>query len=59
MSYFEKFMKDICKREESARDRAHDLHETGEELPQRKYNRLYREKWQNRIKFIRKNNESN
>ena len=52
---FEKFIKDICKREEDARDRLHDLHETGEELPQRKYNRLYTEKWQNRVIFRRKN----
>ena len=52
---FEKFMKDICKREESAKERAHDLHETGKELPQSKYNKLYREKWQNRIRFRRKN----
>ena len=52
---FEKFIKDICKREEVSKNRIKDLHESEqeEELPQRRYNKLYKERWQNRIKYRR------
>ena len=52
---FEKFMKDIRKREEVSKNRLKELHESEleEELPQRKYNKLYKERWQNRIKYRR------
>jgi len=48
---FDKFMKDIVVREESQRAIVAE-HQSGQnELPQRVYNRLYRERWQNRIKW--------
>ena len=48
---FDKFVKDLEKREQANQEeKAHKIHES-EELPQRTYNRLYREKWQNSIKF--------
>ena len=49
---FDKFVKDICKREDSGRDRIKSLEEV-EESPQRKYNRLYTENWRNRTRFGR------
>jgi|TARA_R100001163_G_C4886171_1_gene81270 hypothetical protein len=51
---FEKFMKDIVKREEKARQMPEIERDQIEETPQRKYNRLYRERWQNTIKHGRK-----
>jgi cytidylate kinase len=48
---FDKFVKDLEKREAANQEeKAQKLHER-EELPQRVYNRLYREKWQNSIRF--------
>ena len=48
---FDKFVKDLEKREQVNQEKkAQKIHES-EELPQRIYNRLYREKWQNSIKF--------
>ncbi len=51
---FDKFVKDICKREEQGKRRIEEHLEGQEELPQRKYNRLYREHWQNSTRFRRK-----
>jgi len=48
---FDKFMKDIVVREEAQRAIIAEHQEGQEELPQRVYNRLYRERWQNRIKW--------
>ena len=48
---FEKFMKDIVQKEN---DTKKTLSEENKETPQRTLNKLYREKWQNRIKFRRK-----
>ena len=48
---FDKFMKDIVEREEQQRSVIAEHQEGQEELPQRVYNRLYRERWQNRIKW--------
>tara|TARA_Y100001938_G_C7904332_1_gene336267 strand:- start:161 stop:343 length:183 start_codon:yes stop_codon:yes gene_type:complete len=51
---FDKFMKDIRRREKHAQQKIEEHLEGQEELPQRKYNRLYREAWQNSIKYKRK-----
>ena len=51
---FEKFIDDICNREKEARDDAAEHASGYEELPQRRYNKLYRELWQNRVVFGRK-----
>jgi len=48
---FDKFMTDIVDREESQRKIISEHQEGQEDLPQRVYNRLYRERWQNRIKW--------
>ena len=47
---FKKFMDDIVKRE--TRPDAQPVEQT--QTPQQRYNQLYREKWQNRIKWERK-----
>jgi len=50
---FDKFIKDIVKREDEGRKRVED-HQAGQaELPQRLYNKLYREHWQNSTRFLR------
>lgn len=51
--HFEKFIEDICRREDAAKSRAKTLSESDkeEDHPQRKINRLYRERWQNRIRW--------
>ena len=46
---FEKFMDDILKREKSHHNSAKQYAEDHGDTPQRKYNKLYRERWQNRI----------
>ena len=46
---FDKFVKDICKREDDGRERIKSLEEV-EESPQRKYNRLHTESWRNRTR---------
>jgi hypothetical protein len=51
---FDKFIKNIVEREELGRQRVEDHFEGQEELPQRKYNKLYRERWQNSIRYGRK-----
>ena len=51
---FEKFMKDIVKREDTSRQMTEEQRAQIEETPQRKYNKLYRERWQNTIKYGRK-----
>ena len=48
---FDKFMQDIVKREDAQRDVIAEHQSGQEELPQRAYNRLYRERWQNRIRW--------
>jgi hypothetical protein len=48
---FDKFMKDIVAREDAQRDVIKEHQQGQEDLPQRVYNRLYRERWQNRIKW--------
>ena len=48
---FDKFMKDIVLRENLNREEIKTHQEGKDELPQRVYNRLYREHWQNRTKW--------
>lgn len=48
---FDKFMKDIVRREDEAREKQKTYAEEHADTPQRRYNRLYRELWQNRIKW--------
>ena len=48
---FDKFINDIEKREDTAREKV-ESHQRGQEHhPAREYNRLYRERWQNRIRW--------
>jgi len=49
---FDKFIEDICNREKSNQENLKKMTEEKEELPQRRYNRLYREAWQNSIRFV-------
>jgi|TARA_R100000008_G_scaffold70063_1_gene47529 hypothetical protein len=51
---FDKFIKDIAKRETAAKRMTETQQENVEETPQRKYNKLYRERWQNSIRYGRK-----
>ena len=51
---FDKFIKDIVKRENDAKQMPKEDLEKIEETPQRRYNKLYRERWQNTIKYGRK-----
>ena len=51
---FDKFMKDIEKRENQATERAKNHQLDQEERPGRVYNRLYTERWSNRIVYRRK-----
>ena len=55
---FDKFIKDIVKREDESRDKLREYAEGQEDLPQREYNRRYREKWQNSVRW-RKSNGKN
>ena len=48
---FDKFVSDICRREDQGRERVKYFQDEPEELPQRKYNKLYREDWRNRVRF--------
>jgi len=47
---FSKFIDDICEREDATRKLLEESVNEEEEHPQRKLNRLYRERWQNRIR---------
>ena len=51
---FEKFMNDIEKREKTARENVESHQKNQDSHPARKYNELYRERWQNRIRIRRK-----
>ena len=51
---FDKFIKDIVKKEDEGRKRVKE-HISGQaELPLRIYNKLHREHWQNSTKFIKR-----
>jgi hypothetical protein len=51
---FDKFIKDIRSREKKSQQKIQEHLAGQEELPQRKYNRLYRELWQNSTRYGRK-----
>ena len=51
---FDKFMDDIVHREEEIRENIREYVDGHKELPQRKYNRLYRERPQNRVVYNKK-----
>lgn len=51
---FDKFIKDIEKRENAAREKVENHQQNQDDHPARKYNKLYRERWQNRITVRRK-----
>ncbi len=48
---FDKFIEDIVRREEEQRQRLKEYAEEHADTPQRRYNELYRERWQNRIRY--------
>ena len=50
----EKFVNDICERETAGKERIENHSKGFDENLARKYNRTYRELWQNRIKYGRK-----
>jgi len=50
---FDKFMQDIVLRENLQKEALKEYQEGQDELPQRIYNRLYREHWQNRTKWAK------
>lgn len=53
-SYFDKFVEDIVEKERQQERRRPTAEESVElETPQRKYTRLYRERWQNQIRWRR------
>ena len=54
---FEKFMNDILKREKNHHMNAKHYADNHNDTPQRKYNKLYRERWQNRIVWSPKEND--
>jgi hypothetical protein len=51
---FDKFMADIVKREEANKQKIKEYAENQDDLPQRKYNKLYRELWQNSVRWRKK-----
>jgi len=58
MSYnFDKFIKDITRREDEQREKLKKYAEEHADTPARRYNELYRELWQNRITYGEKNDE--
>lgn len=58
MSYnFDKFIKDITRREDEQREKLKKYAEEHADTPSRRYNELYRELWQNRITYGEKNDE--
>ena len=48
---FDKFVDDICRREEETQRRLEEYGRGQEEHPQRRYNKLYRELPQNRVVY--------
>lgn len=48
---FDKFVKDILKREDQKKKDLQEYAESHQDSPQRQYNKLYRELPQNRIKY--------
>ena len=48
---FDKFVEDIVRREEEQRQKLKEYVEEHADTPQRRYNELYRERWQNRTRY--------
>jgi hypothetical protein len=46
---FDKFVEDIVRREQETKDKQKAYAESHEENPYLEYNKLYRERWQNRV----------
>jgi len=53
---FDKFVTDICRREDEGRERIKKFQDEIEELPQRRHAKLYREDWRNSTR-LRKRDE--
>tara|TARA_Y100000996_G_C22130354_1_gene481953 strand:- start:147 stop:323 length:177 start_codon:yes stop_codon:yes gene_type:complete len=51
---FDKFVKDIDKRSKQQNLKEQERIEADQDLPQRRYNHLYREHWQNSVKYGKK-----
>jgi len=52
---FDKFMEDLIRKEQERKRELAERSDREEEIhPQRKINQLYRERWQNRIRWGRK-----
>lgn len=51
---FEKFMKDLEVREKNHQNKSKEYADSHANSPQRRYNELYRERWQNRFKWMKK-----
>ena len=51
---FDKFINDMRQREENAKNIEKKRIESEKNHPQRKYNKLYTERWQNSVRFKRK-----
>ena len=51
---FEKFIKDIAIREKDYQVKSKEYADNHADSPQRQYNKLYRERWQNRMKWNKK-----
>ena len=51
---FDKFMKDLDKREKTEADHQRDLRESDETNPTRELNRRTREEWRNRVTWRRR-----
>ena len=51
---FEKFVKDLEKRENKRQHKIKEYVDTHKDSPQRQYNKLYKERWQNRLKWNKK-----
>ncbi len=49
--YFKKFMDSFEKKDGEKKERLKNYAEQHADSPQRRYNKLYRERWQNRIKY--------
>jgi hypothetical protein len=49
---FDKFIEDIVRREEEQRKKQEEYAKEHADTPQRRYNELYRERWQNRVRWV-------
>jgi hypothetical protein len=56
--HFDKFIEDFEKRDSVKKEKSKKYCENHSDSPQRRYNKLYRELWQNRIRYIVKSNKN-